>query len=272
MLKNKNALYFMLGFMLVLGAGFWTISQAQQNSGQEKQVTKVLRKGDLKGKDKKDIPPPSQREIDDAVTPIVDYANVGSAVDTDRKMKNSRFNNSNFVKKDVLPGVDTISKNVPIKSSDLPAGDSDVILEGKVLESRAFLSDDGSGVYSEFVIGVSEVVKTNPNLNISNGGTIIGQRFGGRVKYPSGKIVRYNIIGLGTPAVGKNYLFFLRNMGAGTFSILTGYAFKGNKVFPLDGSRVTGIDFGSSKFDKHNGEDINKFKENVGKAMRGEYK
>lgn len=270
-MKKRTILYILTFSTIVFGAGALFLT-AQEGAKQQKQRIDVLKKGDLQGKDKKDIPPPSQREIDDAATPIVDYASAGQPVDDQRRLKNARYNNSDFVLRDVAPTTASVGKDTSDRSSDLPAAESDVVVEGIVTDSKAFLSEDATGVYSEFVIRITEVVKADPTMNLRNGSTIIGERFGGRVRYPSGKIVRYKIVGRGSPMKGQNYLFFLKRTNAGNFVIMTAYGFRKDKVFALDGSRVTGVGFGTSKEDKHNDKDIRQFKENVGKALRGEYK
>lgn len=74
MIKDKKTiLYFAVGLTLVISAGFWSISKAQQDLGQQKQTVTVLKKGDLKGADKKRNPPPTQQELKEATAPIGDF-------------------------------------------------------------------------------------------------------------------------------------------------------------------------------------------------------
>jgi hypothetical protein len=266
MLKDKKTLVLVIGIMGGLALVSFMVFTGQAQSQPQKIEANVLRKAGKNDKPPKDKQL-TDRELDDAATPIVDLANL-KPTDEQRKMKNKSFNNSNFVKKTIAPNAATVSKDVPNPSSDLPTNESDVIVEGKVTDSQAFLSDDGTGVYSEFFIRVSEVVKSN--LNIGKNDILTGQRFGGRMRYPNGQIVRYMLTGRGSPTKGKSYLFFLKSKGDGDFFIVTAYEFRGNKIFPLDGARVSGVDFGSSKYDKHTGKDLQEFKQSVGKALKGE--
>lgn len=266
MLKNKKIIALVIGLVGGVTLVSFMVFTGQAQSQSQKIEAKVLRKGESKDRPPKDKQL-TEKELDDAATPIVDLANLGNPMDNQRKAKNSFFNNADFVKKAVAPNVATISKDVSGKRSDLPANESDVIVEGKVMDSQAFLSDDGTGIYSEFSIKISEIVRSN--INIEKNALLTGERFGGRVRYPNGQIVRYKLEKRGSPTKGKTYLFFLKNKGTGNFTILTAYEFRGNNVFPLDGSRITGLDFGSSKYDKHTGKNIQQFKQEVGKAIKG---
>ena len=68
-------------------------------------------------------------------------------------------------------------------------------------------------------------------------------REGGRVSYPSGKVVTYNIEGQDMPRVNKRYVLFLKREEE-NLSIVTGYELQGEKVRPLDGPQ---------KFKKYDG-------------------
>ena len=86
--------------------------------------------------------------------------------------------------------------------SDLPADKSDAVIEGQITSAKAFLSEDKTGVYSEFTIRVSRVLKVSPDLSVSPDDAIVAERFVGRVRYPSGKVIRYSIEGQGSPLKG----------------------------------------------------------------------
>lgn len=86
---------------------------------------------------------------------------------------------------------------------DFPIDDSDLIVEGQVTDSAAYFSDDRGTVYSEFTIRITDIVKADPNLNITPQDSIITERYGGRVKYPGGRTIRYGFGGHGSPAKGK---------------------------------------------------------------------
>jgi hypothetical protein len=206
------------------------------------------------------------KQIDDAATPIVDFDNPNAADRIDknaRKLKSVRYDKYGVVPSRPHPEAGEVRIEPEWRSShapsDLPADKSDLIVEATVAESHAFLSDDKTGVYSEFSIIVSRVLKVSPGIPVNLGDTIVAERFGGKVRYSSGQVIRCRIEGQGVPMLGKAYLFFLSKVDQDSYQLLTAYEIQGNKVFALDGSRTSFRGQGSSIFDKHNGEDLDSF-------------
>lgn len=135
----------------------------------------------------------------------------------------------------------------------LPAKESDAVLIGEVAEAQAFLSNDKSGVYSEFDIRVGEVLKNDSTSPVRDGRLITVERLGGRVKFPSNRVLPVLVHGQGMPRVGRRYLFFLKRLDTeGEYRLLTGYELRGGRVSPIDGVKPAA---GSSpwKFDKYEG-------------------
>lgn len=135
--------------------------------------------------------------------------------------------------------------------SPLPVSESDVVLIGSVLSAKAYLSNDKTGVYSEFRVQADEVLKSEQSIQA--GDTISVERYGGAVRFRSGYIQRYEVSGQGMPQLGQRYLFFLKRLdNEPSFKIMTGYALLGPTVMPLDGSIV---EEGSQEypFDKYQG-------------------
>lgn len=208
------------------------------------------------------------REIDDIATPVVDLVSSDTtAVGGDRLLKNSRYDNEGIVKSEVDPSIANVVREPLEDISDLPGDKSDLVVEGTVTDSAAFLSNDKGAVYSEITVHVTDVLKNSSNLNVRNGDSIVTERFGGRVKYPNGQIVRYGIVGQGSPAKGRNYLFFLSRAGQGNYNLLTAYELQGNKVLALDGARVN-LGLGKWGFDKHNDEDYQAFRKATEQAIQ----
>lgn len=122
----------------------------------------------------------------------------------------------------------------------LPVNKSTVIVIGQITDASAYLSNDKTGVYSEFIIKVDKVLKNNSQLSLASGDSLTAQRDGGRVRFPSGHITFVSIPGQGMPRLGKQYVLFLSN----TFPergvqdqdlyILTGYELRAGKIVPLD--------------------------------------
>jgi hypothetical protein len=116
----------------------------------------------------------------------------------------------------------------------LPTYNSDAVVIGNIESSSAFLSEDKTGVYSEFALQISQVLK-NPPGDLDPGALTTVLRPGGGVRFPSGNVKYFLIGGRGMPHVGGRYLLFLKydNL-AEAFYIVTGYELVNGKVFPLD--------------------------------------
>jgi hypothetical protein len=115
----------------------------------------------------------------------------------------------------------------------LPAGLSDVVVLGEVLDAQAHLSEDKSNVFSEFTVQINKVLKSNGTL----GGQITVERIGGYVRYPDGRKLLYFVGSARMPRVGARYVLFLKSVPqTENFSILTGYELGAEGVSPLDWS------------------------------------
>jgi hypothetical protein len=140
----------------------------------------------------------------------------------------------------------------------LPVAESDVVLVGGVLHAQAHLSNDKTGIYSEFTVQIEEVFRDNGKVSLSPGVVVSVERFGGAVRFPSGIIQRYETVGQGMPRVGERYVFFLRRQSEMDFNIVTGYQLEGDVVSPLDGSLVE-KGKGTYPFDTYQGFDGSRF-------------
>jgi hypothetical protein len=139
----------------------------------------------------------------------------------------------------------------------LPVAQSDVILIADVLDSEAHLSNDKTGVYSEFNARVSEVFKGGVSSLAPTNLVIISRR-GGKVRYPSGHVERYEIMHQFMPAIGKRYLFFLKAIpDSDDYEIMTGYEVGLERVQPLD----------TGQFDSFRGKDVVEFLNTVRNAI-----
>ena len=246
--------------LVIVTLAFGVLSQSAQSNQETAKTAKQ------NGNDKKSHV--RARELDDAATPVVDLVSADSgAVGTDRLLKNSRYDNEGIIKSEVDASVANVVREAVEDVPDLPADKSDLIVEGTVADSAAFLSNDKGAVYSEITVNVTDVLKNTAGLNVKNGESIVAERFGGRVKYPNGQIVRYGIVGQGSPVKGKKYLFFLSRAGQGNYNLLTAYELQGNKVQALDGARVN-LGLGKWVFDKHNDEDYQTFRKATEHAIQ----
>jgi hypothetical protein len=127
--------------------------------------------------------------------------------------------------------VDSLDRSLPA----LPVMRSNLVVLGEVLAAQAYLSNDQTGIYSEFSIRIEDVLKNNDVEPLTNGCLIDIEREGGRIRFPSGRIHWYSVDKENMPLVGRRYVFFLtRGSREEAFHILTAYELRGNKVFPLD--------------------------------------
>ena len=211
------------------------------------------------------------KDLDDAARPTVDFQTATEARDEGkiRKSKNARYNKFGAVLSKPGPHTGEVIWEPEWNAglSALPADKSNLIVEGIVADSTAFLSEDKSGVYSEFSVSVSKVWKSEQQISVNVGDIVVTERFGGKVRYPSGRVVLYRIEGQGVPIPGKQYLFFLAKADQINYKLLTAYEIQGQRVFALDGSRINFRGKGNWKFDQHNGEDLTSFLGRVQRAI-----
>ena len=117
----------------------------------------------------------------------------------------------------------------------LPSAESDAVVLGEVTGAQAYLSNDKTGVYSEFKIRIIEVLKNPQDLPLSPIEAIVVKREGGAVRFPSARVQHYRIIHQGLPAVSREYLLFLKyHNQTQDFTVLTGYELREDRVIPLD--------------------------------------
>jgi hypothetical protein len=175
--------------------------------------------------------------------PIVDFAEPKPAEATllaKQRVKASRYDrrSSQVIEEGYMIDGRKWSSHWSSDLTALPFAQSDVVLIGTVMSSKAHLSNDKTGIYSEFEVQVEEALKNALKDSNDIGATVYLERFGGAVRFPSGVIQKYEVTGQGMPGLGERYLFFLKRMDKTDFSILTGYQLDGEVVTPLDGAVV----------------------------------
>lgn len=258
-MKGKTFLFIMMGLGTVLIAFFAikTFVIAQDGRPNNPQANgQKLRKT-------------PEQEKDDQDTPKVLYESDPSPAPAQRVKKNGKYGNARIVAPpDKINGLGGVTSYDETPIVDIPAQQSSIILIGTVTDSKAYLSNNKNGVYSEFTLLTESVLKNNTSRTINQGDTIIGTRGGGVVEYPSGKRVRYGSAGKGSLALNSKYIVFLRHTDEDDFKIITGYMLKDGAVYPLDGSRLYLISSGGTPYDKHTGQNIQTFLDEVLAAIR----
>jgi hypothetical protein len=170
-------------------------------------------------------------------------------VDEKRRKKNSRFEGTKWVEKTVY---DTDSKSNLITHWQiglpaLPTKKSDAVIIGTVESAEAFLCNDNGSIYSEFFVKIDTILKDRKDPSIKINDHIAIDRAGGRVKYPSGRVFKYEIQGQAMPRVNGRYVFFLNyDEGRDMYLIVTGYEISDGKITALDGkgaAKGSGFDF-----------------------------
>ena len=127
---------------------------------------------------------------------------------------------------------------------ELPVVQSDAVVIGVVSKAAAYLTEDETGIYSEFTIRIDEILKTDGQASLSTGGSVIADRPGGRVRYPTGQIGQFCFDGFGMPREGKRYVLFLKRGGEDEdYQIVTGYELRQGRVFPLDKANANPTNF-----------------------------
>ena len=179
-----------------------------------------------------------------AELPVVDFSEFDPVASTDpkRAAKNSKYNSDVSVQGTRVPKLDesmeAVVGELPITHTRAEPAfpiTSDVIVVGTIREAKAYLSEDRTNIYSEVSLSIEEILKAPPQYGLKVGGTVSGDRRGGGVRFPSGKILRREYWMRRIPAAGRRYLLFLKDAGDAGFSIVTGYELTGKGVQPLDG-------------------------------------
>lgn len=181
----------------------------------------------------------TQKEIVEGYQgPIVDYAQP-QAVDPvgleKRRIRGAKHDKSqwNVNPEDTSDStvlVDAVNPNL----SAFPVTESTAVILGDITDAKAYLSNDRTGVYTEFKVRIDEIFKDGPRTLLTADGTVEISRQGGRVRFPSGRVHLYKVSEETMPRVGGRYVFFLTGNHDQGFSILTAYELQGGKIIPLD--------------------------------------
>jgi hypothetical protein len=198
----------------------------------------------------------------------------------ERKARNHRHDLSSDVKgedvkrfalKDSDPDISLpLSVSHPKTGPAIPAAESDVVVVGEVTSAQAYLSNNKTSVYSEFTVRVVDVLKNGGSESLYFGAQIVAERAGGRVRFPSGKVLlRGAPYGENMPRVEQRYIFFLKQNAEGQdYSIITAYELRSGRIFPLDGSPEGDVKSNQfAEYEKYAGVDETSFFNDVRSAI-----
>ena len=132
------------------------------------------------------------------------------------------------------------------KADPFPVSLSAAVVIGTVLSGRAFVSKDRTYVYSDYQVRVDKVLKQDPAANLTVGGQLLVSKMGGTIHFPSGHVRNYLVLGYGMPAVGSQYLVFLKKLDP----VLSEYEMLWDAAYELKDGRVYSLDdVGTTEFD-----------------------
>jgi hypothetical protein len=249
-MRNINRLTFTLLCVFILTVGFAVASLRGANQNSAEQNIKQS---------------PLERERQSKRNfPVADFDAPEETDPTkkrERQGKSKRYDDSGFVAKESSPdATETVFhtawyEDVP----PLPVSQSSTVVTGVVVSSEAHLSNDKSGIYTEFVVEVNEVLKSE-NGHVAAGSKIGIDRPGGLVRYPGGHKRLYRFSQMNMPAVGREYIFFLKAPEQfQNYDLLTAYELSPQGVIPLDSVH---------SFQKYQGTDKAAFLDMVRGAIR----
>jgi hypothetical protein len=199
----------------------------------------------LQGQGQNKTRSPSQHQEQDV--PIVDYgspktesAKLQSEADRTRRARSARYDTRRIVRDVDTGGTPVLGfSHWDAALPALPVVKSALVVIGQVVDAKAYLSNDKTGVYSEFGIRVERIFKNDNSSPISPGQLVSAERWGGRVRFPSGRVLIFGNRGQGTPRIGEQYIFFLER-NPEQYAVLTAYELLSGEVHPLDGKAALG--------------------------------
>lgn len=194
---------------------------------------------------------PSQINQQKKEVPIADYneslpRNIEERTEREKKNKarNLKLQKSDDPKRFMLTEerestYGLIPSHAPIEPA-IPAKESAAVIIGEITNSKAYLSEDKTSIYSEFEVSNTNVLKNTTPETFSIEKPNIVSRAGGGVRFPSGKVIDQFLLGNPMPQIGRKYLFFLKYSTETEFSIITAYELTQGQVLPLDGVMPNG--------------------------------
>jgi len=189
---------------------------------------------------------PQQSTVDESQFPVAEEAAPEPSAPAERTKKAAKEKKYKKYKDTIGPGVTVASTHYhwPPGFPTLPVAQSDVVVMGEVTDAKAHVTADKATVYSEFTVRVVKVLKDDKQSPLSLGVSIVAERPGGRVRYPSGHISRFSLTGWGMPREMRRYVLFLtKNNEDQTYHLVTGYELSDGRITPLDGTTSSDTDF-----------------------------
>jgi hypothetical protein len=194
----------------------------------------------LSSQEQRSTASPTQQSAEEEQEPVADYAAIEPADPekrAKRRARGKRYDGQSWVREPHPTAgdagrIDSWMGQVPA----FPTETSHAVVIGETIDAQAYLSNDKSGVYTEFTVRVEEILKQDAVAPLVVGETLAAQREGGRVRFPSGRVQRYRTHYQHLPCAGRRYVFFLkRNEEGQAYYIRTAYELRAGRVHPVDG-------------------------------------
>jgi hypothetical protein len=172
--------------------------------------------------------------------PVADYnapEPTNAAEREERKIKNKRYDVSLPVLKNPPPEATAVGgSDVESIPSAIPFTESGLIIIGKILNSKALLSSDKKGIYSEYCVQIQTILKQDKQKKLQTDEIITIDRAGGVVQYPNAQKILYLLDWQDLSEVNGRYVIFLNNDNDQNpnYKLLTAYQLKNGKVTALD--------------------------------------
>ena len=111
-----------------------------------------------------------------------------------------------------------------------------IIVIGRVTSGTAYVNEERTGIFSEYKVEISEVLKPDLDGPISARDQITTWRPGGSLQFPAGHIRHFVVGGQGFPEAGVQYVLFLRRPDEKVkdYAISSAFSIKDKVVSPLD--------------------------------------
>jgi hypothetical protein len=174
--------------------------------------------------------------------------------DQERRQSRSRLSKGLFTHKVILdPGVREVHGQAEaidltfvdgvtiLKPGELPDPmglpiSGSIIVIGTATNGKAYVNQEHTGVFSEYRLAITDVLKPDTENVISVGDEITAWLPGGTLQFQSGYIIHFIIAGCNYPEIGTQYVFFLRrpDKAVKDYAISTAFSIKDQVVSPLD--------------------------------------
>lgn len=190
---------------------------------------------------------PKQREKESkntqvASVPVVDFSSSLPPDPAERALRiirNSRYDKRYPVRFDQERPDTTmrlLSNHWWVNLPAIPAKQSDLIVICKIENAKAYLSNDKTGVYSEFSVSIENILKNHAPLSQ---GYLVVEREGGAVRLEDSRVIASMIAHQKLPLVGRRYVMFLKyDSDAKDYHLVTAYELHNGQVAPLDNAEV----------------------------------